>query len=131
MFFTRSKPAIVSFEQKLQKLRDAGFTVSAGEAGTTRVSRGVCAAELTSEPSIKHAGILAGNEIAAVVDMGFQKQLHTKSGVRLPVRAEYLKSLHAFLEDLREALGLTSLYNESIGSTNQAHLYDRVAGREK
>jgi leucyl-tRNA synthetase len=41
-----------------------------------------------------------------------------------------LKALHAFEEDLTEALGLESLYNTSLGTTNDFHVYDRLAGRE-
>ena len=31
---------------------------------------------------------------------------------------------------LREGLGLTSLYNEGLGSVNANHLYDRVKDRD-
>jgi hypothetical protein len=31
---------------------------------------------------------------------------------------------------LKEALGLTSLYNEGLGTTSNAHLYDRVEDRD-
>jgi hypothetical protein len=34
-------------------------------------------------------------------------------------------------EDLREGLGLTSLYNLSLGTTSEEHLYDRVVDRDK
>ncbi len=44
--------------------------------------------------------------------------------------ADHLKALHAFSEDLREALGLTSLYNQGLGTTNEKHLYDRVQNRD-
>ena len=44
--------------------------------------------------------------------------------------AEELRELHTFLEDLREGLGQDSLYNTSLGTTNQKHLYDRVRGRD-
>ena len=32
--------------------------------------------------------------------------------------------------DLREALG-ASLYNQSLGTTSEAHMYDRVADRDR
>jgi len=41
-----------------------------------------------------------------------------------------LKELHSFDEDLREGLGITSLYNEALGTTCDDHLYDRVKDRD-
>jgi hypothetical protein len=32
---------------------------------------------------------------------------------------------------LKEALGLPSLYNESLGTVSEAYQYDRVVGRDK
>ena len=45
--------------------------------------------------------------------------------------ASELKAVHAFQEDLREALGLVSLYNESLGTVSTEYLYDRVQGRDR
>jgi hypothetical protein len=42
-----------------------------------------------------------------------------------------LREIHNFQEDLREALGLTTLYNESLGTVSNLYLYDRVEGRDK
>jgi hypothetical protein len=53
------------------------------------------------------------------------------SGRRVPALASQLKSLHAFEEDLKEALGLTSLYNQGLGTTSDLHLYDRVEHRDQ
>lgn len=57
--------------------------------------------------------------------------LMTPTGKELPALAPQLQALHAFDEDLREALGLTSLYNVSLGTTTDEHLYDRVEDRDK
>ena len=57
--------------------------------------------------------------------------MRTPSGVELPALATHLKELHAFDEDLREGLGLVSLYNVSLGTTTDEHLYDRVVDRDK
>jgi len=54
----------------------------------------------------------------------------TPSGRELPAQASQLKALHAFDEDLREGLGLTSLYNLSLGTTSDDHMYDRVEDRD-
>ena len=48
----------------------------------------------------------------------------------MAARADQLKALHAFEEDLKEGLGLTSLYNTSLGTVSALHLYDRVVGRD-
>ena len=45
--------------------------------------------------------------------------------------AEELKGVHEFQEDLREALGLESLYNESLGTVSTQYLYDRVKDRDR
>jgi hypothetical protein len=45
--------------------------------------------------------------------------------------ASDLKLIHNFQEDLREALGLTSLYNESLGTVSNQYLYDRVVDRDR
>ena len=67
----------------------------------------------------------------AVVSRGYQMFLRTPSGKEIPALADQLKKLHAFDEDLREGLGLTSLYNLSLGTTSDDHLYDRVEDRDQ
>ena len=42
-----------------------------------------------------------------------------------------MKALQQFSEELKEALGLPSLYNESLGTVSEAYQYDRVVGRDK
>ena len=69
-------------------------------------------------------------EIAELVNAGYQMFLKTPSGRLLPAMASQLKALHAFDEDLREGLGLTSLYNLSLGTVSDEHLYDRVEDRD-
>ena len=49
----------------------------------------------------------------------------------LPALAEELKAVHNFQEGLREAMGLTSLYNEGLGTVSNKYLYDRVEGRDE
>jgi hypothetical protein len=39
--------------------------------------------------------------------------------------------LHDYSEELKEAIGATSLYNESLGSVSESHQYDRVKDRDK
>jgi len=42
-----------------------------------------------------------------------------------------LKALHQFSEELKEGLGLPSLYNESLGTVSEAYQYDRIQDRDK
>ena len=130
MFFRRAKPRTPTLEERLADLERAGFTVTAKASGETHIARGECAADLRQDGTIVRAGILAGGEIGVIVDGGNQKFLVTPSRRKLPALASHLKALHNFGEDLREGLGLPSLYNESLGTVNEFHQYDRVKGRE-
>ncbi len=133
MFFRRKKPRQLTFADRLESARQAGFTIEQREPSRATVSRGACAAvveEGASLPRIGKAGILVRGEIGVLVDGGYQKFIETPGGKRLPALASDLKILHDFDEDLREALGVPSLYNESLGTTCDSHAYDRVAGRE-
>ena len=80
--------------------------------------------------TIAAIGVVLGNEIGQLCDAGYQKYWLTASGTKAPATADHLKALHAFEEDLREALEIDSLYNQSLGSTNELHLYDRVKDRD-
>jgi len=133
MFFRNPKPKVWTFDERLESLKQAGFTVSR-ESGRTVAARGAYAAELEDQGSGKvgmgKAGVLVGKEIAVLTSVGYQMLLRTPSGKELPAQASHLRGLHAFDEDLREALGLTSLYNLSLGTTTEAHMYDRVVDRD-
>ena len=129
MFFRNRKVVKFSFSDRLAKVREAGFTVS-GEGSQVRVSKLGCAAvveEGTGDvPQVGNAGVLVGDEIGLLVDGGYQKFFQTPKGRRIPALAEQLKALHNFQEDLGEALGLVSLYNQGLGTTFDQHMYDRV-----
>jgi hypothetical protein len=132
MFFRRHKPVEITFEERLATLRQSGFDTSRQTDGRVRVGRDGCAAIITegSIPRIDRAGWLIGDEIALLVDGGFQKFWRVGSERKAPALASQLKALHEFEEDLREGLGLESLYNTSLGTTNDDHQYDRVEGRD-
>lgn len=133
MFFRRETPKPPTFAERLESLRGAGFTVDALAPGRARVRRGGFAAIIEdapgSSPRIERAGLMLGDEIALLVDGGYQKFFLTPQGRRKPALAAELKALHDFEEDLREALGLPSLYHESLGTRFDLHLYDRLKGR--
>ena len=105
------------FQQRLGGLRAAGFETSAEPGGRVRVSRGASAALVEDSPAgprIVLTGWLRDDAMARLVDVGFQKFWRTPAGCDTPALAEHLDELHAFQEDLREALGLVSLYNTSL-----------------
>src|SRR4051812_13549419 len=134
MFFRREKTRVLSFDEHIQLLKQAGFSTQPVSGGV-KVAKGHCGAILKDaagpHPEIGKAGILIGDEIGWLVDGGYQKFFQTPTGRKEPAQASHLKALHAFEEDLKESLGLTSLYNQSLGTTSDLHLYDRVVDRDK
>jgi hypothetical protein len=134
MFFRRKRVETPTFRERLENARRLGFTEETA-GGETRIARGNCAIDVRNENDIvrasSRAGMLLGGEIAALVDGGFQKFLRTPSGKRRPATAEDLEALHAFEEDLKEALGEQSYYNESLGTVSTFYLYDRVENRDR
>lgn len=133
MFFRREKTAEPSFEDRLQSARQEGFSAQSQPDGRVLVSRAGCGAMLRHHDGrieVERAGWLIDGAVAALVDAGYQKYWRVGEQRRAPALANQLKAVHSFEEDLREALGLKSLYNISLGTTNDLHLYDRVEGRE-
>jgi len=134
MFFRRPKPHVSTFEERLRTLQGFGIRSSMKGGGSAVVMRGECAAVVkqTDEAyTIDPLGVVVGQEIGELCDGGNQKYWLTPSGKKEPALAGQLKDLHAFGEDLREGLGLTSFYNEGLGSVNSLHLYDRVKDRNR
>ncbi len=136
MFFRRERPKSLTFEDHMNAARAAGFKVESAGGGKTRVERNGVAAVF--EPGTggiprvtERAGVVMGKEIGTLTDGGFQKFFTTPSGKRKPALAEELKEIHNFQEDLREALGLETLYNEALGTVSNLYLYDRVEGRDQ
>lgn len=133
MFFRNQKARTITFSDRLASLREIGFTVD-GQGSKARVSKMGCAAMLEDRggefPVVGKAGVMVGDEIGLLVDGGFQKFFNTPKGRRVPALAEQLRALHTFQEDLREGLGLVSLYNQGLGTTFDQHMYDRVKGRD-
>jgi hypothetical protein len=135
MFFRRERPKHLTFEDHMSAARAAGFRTESIAGGKTRIERNGIAAVFESRPDgvpqvAERAGVVMGKEIGTLTDEGFQKFFTTPSGRRKPALAEELKEIHNFQEDLREALGLTTLYNESLGTVSNLYLYDRVEGRD-
>ena len=135
MFFRRERPKTVGFNDRLDKVRSAGFTVAPPSAGTVRVSRNGIAADLAEGNGgvevVSRAGVEMNGEIGALIDGGYQKLFRTPSGKQRPALAQDLKAIHDFEEDLKEALGEQSYYNESLGTVSTYYIYDRVANRDR
>ena len=117
----------------MENLRRAGLTVTSLAGGVVRASRDNCAVDLKEEDGavkVGRAGILMGGEIGALVDGGYQKFFRTPGGKNKPALADELKAIHDFEEDLRQALGQQTLYNEALGTVSTYYLYDRVEDRD-
>jgi len=124
-----------NFEQTLELLHAHSFDVAphAGVAGSVLVSKygvGAVLAPAKDSPSlVERPGVVIKGEVARLVDRGYQKFIVT-SKYELPATAAQLEAIHRFGEELKQLTGEISLYNESLGSTNDLHLYDRLKGRE-
>jgi hypothetical protein len=126
-----------TFEDAVNYLREHGFDVleAPGTSGRVFVKKyNVSAAiQKADDGGIKifaYPGYLVGTEISKLVNKGYQQFLKT-SKTEVPATADHLKALHAFSEELKEALGLPSLYNESLGTVSEAYQYDRIVDRDK
>jgi len=135
MFFRRKLPKQTTFPQRVERLRSAGFALETVPDGRVKaIKHGVAAIigdEGANQPDIERAGIVVGNEIATLLSGGFQMFLETPSGKRLPAMAEQLSALHQFEDDAKDALGVSNLYNTSLGTVSRSHAYDRLAGYSK
>jgi hypothetical protein len=135
MFFRPARIKTPAFADRLEALRQAGFATGPLPGGTVRVTRGGYAVEVVEDgPGVRAAGpagIAMGGEIGALVDGGFQKFFRTPAGVEKPALADELKALHDFEEDLAEAIGQSSYYNQSLGTTSTYHPYDRLEDRDR
>src|ERR1700751_5610618 len=132
-----SKMEQKTFEDAVNYLREHGFDVieAPGTSGRVFVKKyNVSAAiQKSDNGEIKifaYPGYLVGTEISKLVNKGYQQFLKT-SKTEVPATADHLKALHAFSEELKEALGLPILYNESLGTVSEAYQYDRIVDRDK
>ncbi|MDW5267748.1 MULTISPECIES: hypothetical protein [Acidobacteriaceae] len=128
-----------SFNDVLSLLGSQRFDVAPAQEGAKRtpnafqVRKNGCAAEIAAAPDgtvlmLSHPGWVLNGEISRLLDKGYQKFLKT-SHVEIPATADKLRAIHEFSEELNEAAGATSLYNESLGTTSDVYMYDRVKGR--
>ncbi len=126
-----------TYEEALAWVREHGFDVTEAPGTNGRVflrKYNVSAAlQKTPEDGVKifaYPGYLVGSEISKLVNKGYQQFLKN-SKTEIPATAEHLKALQSFTEELKEALGLPSLYNESLGTVSESYHYDRIQDRDK
>jgi hypothetical protein len=128
-----------SFNDVLSTLGGQQFDVAPAHEGAKRtpgafqVSKYDCAAEIAEAGGggvllLAKPGYLLGGEISRLLDRGYQKFLKT-SKLEIPATADHLRAIHDFTNELNEATGATILYNESLGTTSDTYMYDRVKGR--
>ncbi|MGC2109575.1 MAG: hypothetical protein WA655_08660 [Candidatus Korobacteraceae bacterium] len=125
-----------SYEDAVQWFRDHGVEVMEAPGASNRVflKKYQCSAaiERTADGGVKifaYPGYLINGEISKLVDHGYQKVLKTTKG-ESPATADHLKALHDFSEELKEGLGMISLYNEGLGTVSEAYMYDRIRDRD-
>ncbi len=124
-----------SYEDAVAYLRDHGFDIleAPGTSGRVFIKKNGCSAAIEKNGGgvkvFAKPGYLIAGEISKLVDRGYQKFLKTTK-TEVPATADHLKALHDFSEELKEALGATSLYNEGLGTVSDAYVYDRVKDRE-
>ena len=134
------KTPLRSFNDVLSTLGTQRFDVAPAQEGARRtpgafqVSKYGCAAEIADAGDggvnlLAKPGFLLGGEISRLLDRGYQKFLKT-SRLEIPATADHLRAIHDFSQELKEASGAMSLYNESLGTTSDRYEYDRVKGRE-
>jgi hypothetical protein len=129
-----------TFNDVLALLGGQRFDVAPAQEGAKRTPNAVqvrkygCAAEIAAAPDgtvemLARPGWVLNGEIARLLDRGYQKFLKTPK-LEIPATADHLRAIHEFSEELNEATGATSLYNEALGTTSNVYNYDRVKGRE-
>jgi hypothetical protein len=126
-----------TYEDAVNWLRDHGFDLidAPGTPGRVflRKYNVSSAIQKNGNDGVKifaYPGYLIGSEISKLVNKGYQQFLKT-SKTEVPATADHLKALQQFTEELKEALGLPSLYNESLGTVSEAYQYDRIVDRDK
>jgi hypothetical protein len=126
-----------TYEDAVSWLRDHGFDLIEAPGTQARVflkkynvSAAIQKADDGGAKIFAYPGYLIGGEISKLVNRGYQQFLKT-SKTEVPATADHLKALHQFAEEMKEALALPSLYNESLGTVSESYQYDRIKDRDK
>jgi len=126
-----------TYEDAVSWLRDHGFDILEAPGVQNRIflkkNNNSAAIERTPDGNVKvfaYPGVLIQGEISKLINRGYQQFLKTTKR-EVPATADQLKALHQFTEELKEAIGAPSLYNESLGTVSENYQYDRVKDREE
>lgn len=126
-----------TYEDAVQWLRDHGFDLieAPGTQGRVFLKKyNVSAAiQKDGDDGVKifaYPGYLINGEISKLINRGYQQVLKT-SKTEIAATADHLQALQRFSEELKDALCLPSLYNESLGTVSEAYQYDRIVERDK
>jgi hypothetical protein len=126
-----------TYEEAVSWLREHGFDLieAPGTPGRVFLKKyNVSAAiQKDGDDGVKifaYPGYLIGGEISKLVNKGYQQVLKTAK-TEVAATADHLKALQQFTEELKEGLGLPSLYNESLGTVSESYHYDRIKDRDK
>ena len=132
-----TNPQQRTYEEAVNWLRDHGFDVIEAPGMQNRVflKKYNCSAAIqkNGDDGVKifaYPGYLVGSEISKLVNRGYQQFLKT-ARTEIAATADHLKALQQFSEEMKEALGLPSLYNESLGTVSESYHYDRIENRDK
>lgn len=120
-------------QAQIESLSSKGFLVRSS-GGVVRIEKYNCGAELRKTPDGTFQmtllpAIMYQGQFTRLWDAGYQKFLLTHDNHKVPIRVNQLADLRRFNEELRTALGVSTYYNEALGSTCHVTVYDRVKGR--
>src|SRR6202050_461007 len=126
-----------TYDEALNWLREHGFDLieAPGTHGRVFLKKYNVSAAIQKDgvDGVKifaYPGYMIGSEISKLVNRGYQQFLKT-SKTEVPASADHLKALQSFAEELKIALGLPSLYNESLGTVSESYHYDRLKDDDK
>jgi hypothetical protein len=126
-----------TYEDAVSWLRDHGFDIIEAPGTQTRIfmRKYNCSAAIQKNDDggakvFAYPGYMIGSEISKLVNRGYQQFLKTTK-TEVPATADHLKALQQFSEELKEALNLPSLYNESLGTVSESYQYDRIKDRDQ
>jgi hypothetical protein len=133
--FAPLKTPVRSLKDALAWMTEHGFQVAPSPDGRSyRLSKDQCVAAVDAAQDgsgriVRYPALMVAGEPAELVDRGYQKFFQSGK-IEIAATAENLERLHRFSEELKEALGYTSLYNEGLGSVSGSYQYDRVVSRD-
>ncbi len=130
------KPTSRTYDEAVAWLRDHGFELLDAPGVQNRVflKKYNCSAAIEKVDGgvriFAYPGYLISGEISKLVNRGYQQFLKTTK-TEVPATADKLHALHQFSEELKEAMGAVSLYNESLGTVSENYHYDRIRDRDE